>query len=134
MADPPPQRSLTADLRWRIGGGILYAALYSIVGGGIVLLRLGPPALGRVLGVVAVYFVSGLAVGAVLGLMRPLGASRARCVAIGVLAALPLGLTVGTLFTIVDGQRLDWFGVVGVAVLCGTFIGVSWWQSIAPRT
>ena len=125
------RRDLSQDLGWGIFWGLALAVGVTIVL--VVLYALSGAQLFEdhdttFGGVVAVYFGGGLVGGAVVGLLRPLTRWRWGAAAVGVVAALPVGLCCRLLR---DGFApwgpKDTVSVVAFALILGGTIGWIYW-------
>lgn len=122
----PP--NLVTGLSW----GLWFACCYSAFALLMVLLR-GPSLLAKynttLLGLIAAYFVGGLAAGAAVGLLSPWGRRRSGAALLGFVGAFLALYAIGIAMT----PRASWLSSTPlVAAFCaailGPILGISWWS------
>ena len=123
------QRDWSADVRWGIGWGVAFSALYGVLvvaqyfaSQGQVLERKGL----HLLVVLAAYAASGVLGGAVLGILRPLGRSKGGSMLLGFIVMLPVGVM---LQTAIRGLPPAWSGVdvASVILMASTMGPIAGW-------
>jgi len=119
-----------ANLRWGIGWGLAIATLFSVYVAALDATRGSAPfdRLGVSLGaVVALYMCGGFVSGAIVGALRPFGATRGGAILVGIIATLPV--SAGALFVLNDmASKGSAIVIVGYAVLMGSFMGNWVWK------
>lgn len=110
------------DIKWGLGHGLGFAVLYSLLVAILYAIR-GARAFDRyatsIGSVIALYFAAGVIAGALVGIMRPLTASRGGSILVGTVAAIPVFLGVGVL---ISGSITAWDDDTWVPMLLAAFI------------
>jgi hypothetical protein len=127
-------RSFLGNLRWGVGIGLVFAALYSLYVA-VLFLIVGSEPFDRhhtsVLMVIATYFVGGITGGSVVGVMRPHTHSRFVAIIVGIVAAffVIFGVAVASQGLPWNWTRAAWTALAVLSILFGSFGGNMIWNN-----
>ncbi len=134
MSGMRPSYTLLGNLRWGIGLGLIFAALYSLYVA-ILFLIVGTEPFDKhhttVLTVIATYLAGGVTGGAFVGAMRPYTDSRLVAIFVGMVAAFFVFFGVGVASQGMPWRwdQSAWAATVICSLLLGSFAGNHFWKN-----
>ena len=126
-----PGPNLLANVRWGVYWGFCGAIVYSAFAVLILIFRgEGPFATNDTTfgTVIALYFVSGITVGIVLGVLRPLTHSRVGAAIVGVICTIPAVFMGEMVLNERWSLEQNWMTVLVVSVVFGSLSGLIFWR------
>ena len=133
MGSERPSASLIGNLRWGVGFGLAFAAVYSLYVTMLYLVE-GSQPFDRLhtslLQMIAIYAIGGVTAGTVVGVMRPYLRARLVAILVGILAAIVVfcGVAIASHGMPWHWHRAEWGSLALSSLLLGSFGGNWFWK------